>query len=505
MGVAVGTAVGSALLASGASFAVASAVVTALPAIALAAGAVVTSQIIAERNRAQFGSGYSLINDDRGLQQDVPLAAPEHLYCSGYATLAGRQFFKRGGEANRPYFWVGKLLAAHECDGLDALYINNTRILIDPLTGYATSSPFNDGAMSFIEVSFRNGHIDQAIDPIIARDFPDIPSTFRQRGHCTIVIKAHYGDGANAQAQDDKHKALYGDNAFNPISRVRGAKPYDPRDPNQDANGPSTWVWTQNAVLNIAHNLCLRFPEMRARMDWAKIKDEAEICDRFIATKAGEKLRQYTMDGVISSADDASAFITSMLSSCGGQLIRTQGKIHIMPAHRKLAVGTLSLKNHRGGIQYHGDNSLGETVNEVRPEFMSPERNFKIIPGPVIRKQADVDADGVERPITARFPFTERHERAQPMATRIYKEGRVVETVSTGCNISALKWEAGHVIMLDMASLFPKLIGAWEILTNKLDKRTGEHQLNLRRYDETSMDFDAATEEQDFVVEEIAA
>jgi hypothetical protein len=96
--------------------------------------------------------------------------------------------------------------------------------------GLATSVPFSDGGNVYLKVSFRNGSINQAIDPIIAADFPSMPATFRQRGHATLVMRAHYGFGSGFQEQDDDHKRIYGDQGLlQPLTRFRGAKCYDPR------------------------------------------------------------------------------------------------------------------------------------------------------------------------------------------------------------------------------------------------------------------------------------
>lgn len=188
----------------GASFAFASAVVTALPTILIAAASITASAVLADRQRDTFKSSSTPVNNDIGLQQNVPNAAPEHLLALGYATTAGRTIFRAGGIENRPYYWLGLVLAAHKTDGLESIELGNTTIIIDPATGNATSSPFNDGVISFIEVSYRNGDINQEIDPIIARDFPEMISTFRHRGHTTLFLKVHFGDGASSSTARGK-------------------------------------------------------------------------------------------------------------------------------------------------------------------------------------------------------------------------------------------------------------------------------------------------------------
>lgn len=167
-------------------------------------------------------------NDVNGLQQILKQSIPAQRLILGRAAVGGALFFYK---AKKPYIWYGILIAAHEIEGIESLIINGNDVFIGP-DGFATSVPFADGDHKYIEVSFRNGLLNQAIDPIIARDFPDMPSTFRQRGHATVVIKAHYGFGNDWQAQDDDHKRVYGDQGtLQPIFRTKGARCFDPRRP----------------------------------------------------------------------------------------------------------------------------------------------------------------------------------------------------------------------------------------------------------------------------------
>ena len=504
----VGLAVGNALLAGGASFAFASAVVTALPTIALIGAA--TAYNVITTKRAASASGAGAVSDPRGLQQSVLDAAPEHGLGLGYATLAGKPFFIRGGEANKPYFWVGVLLAAHECDGLDSIWINGTKVLIDPATQLATSSPFNDGVTSFIEVSFRNGDIDQAIDPIIARDFPDMPATFRQRGHATAVLKAHYGTGEDRDAREDKHKTLYGEGQFTPLYRFRASKVYDPRALNQAADDPSTWAWTRNATLNTVHYLCWKFPGMRARIDWDAVARAADIDDEIVFSKAGRAMARHTVDGVVSDGDEAAGVIRALLSANSGRLVRQASGLSVMPATQRRPVGTLHAGNIRGDIDYSRDMALGETVNTVKAECIIPGAtadgggNFQMLPLPVITDAAGLAADGQERAVSPQLTFTEEHERGQRIAARIAREARLGETMTTGCDLSALAWKVGETITLDLAHILPRYSGEWELMKIGFDARAGHYRLDLRRYDSAIEDYNPSTDEQSFQLAEAA-
>jgi len=493
-------AVGTAVLTSTGSFAVASAAVTAFWATAATVALnVAVSSVVADRQRRARQNSQRIVGDDRSLQQSIPEPAPEHYRLYGYAFLAGTPFFLRGGEENRPYLYRGVALAGHECDGLDSVWINGTRVLIGN-DGFATSTPFNDGVTQFIKVSFRSGTLTQAIDSILSADFSSLPSTYRQLGTCTAVIKAHYGTGANRDEQEDKHRELFGDGEFVPLWRVRGAKIYDPRDVTQSLGDPSTWQWSRNAALVIADYLVWKYPSIS--IDWDRIAEAADICDLTVRSKAGEAFAQFTMDGVIRAGDPPQDVINDLLSSCGGRLIRQEGKYHVRPAQIETPVGTIHAGNLRGGIQFNNGLPVGQLVNELKPEFFSPERGYKMVPGPVISVPADVTADGERRSRSERYPFTETSPRAQRLASIEYKEGRIQQTVTLGVDLSAFKWAAGRTVMLDLAQFNPVLTGQWRILNRPWSDGLGGYTLQLKKYDASVMDFDPATDEQDFEIDE---
>ncbi len=501
MAATVSYAVGSAVLAASGSFAVASAVSTAVS-LAITAAPVVISAIAADRQRKAAAAQAALSNDDRALQQAIPKSAPEHMLLLGYAHIAGTPFFIRGGKGNRPYLYKGFLLAAHECDGLDSVWINGQQVFIDS-DGFATSTPFNDGSTQFIRVSFRAGTLAQAIDPILDNDFAAIPSTYRQRGQCTAVIKAHYGTGGSRDAQDDKHRELYGDGEFTPLFRVRGAKVYDPRAPSHVLGDSDTYEWTRNAALNAAHFLVWKYKDMQDRIDWDRIALAADVCDKIRYSADGTAFPQFTLDGAIFSNDPVADTIQALLSACGGRLIRRAGKFYVYPAQTETAVGTLHAGNLRGALQYSNGLPRGQLTNELHPEFMSPERDYKIVPGPVISVTADQTTDGEVRSRTERYPFTEYHYRAQRLAQIDYREGRQQETLVAGVDMSALQWDAGRIVNVDLDAFLPELTGSWRIERKSWSDDLMGYVLELKKYDSSIIEFDPTTDEQEFEVEDV--
>jgi len=496
MATAVGTAVAMTAFHAGASVAT----VTALTVNAAAIGsAIITAASIgyslyqADQMRQGFDA-MTGISNDQGLQLPVKQAIPPQRLILGSGTSSGAVFFSHGDEDSRPYVYFGYLLANHECEGLEAIYLNNHKVLIDE-NGDATATPYNDGSTSFIKASSRNGSIDQAIDPIIAADFPDMPSTFRQRGHTTIVVKAHFG------ADRDAHELLYGSSGFNPIFRIKGARIYDPRDPTQILADPSTYKWSDNASLCFMHFLRWKWPHLLERINWDQVAIAADIDDEWGFTKSGLAYRKGTVNGVVQSHEDGTEVIQSLLTANSGKLIIDEGKMYPVPAHRKLSVGTFHDGMLKGGISFTPHKPYGELVNTMKVEFMAEDRDNKFIVGPVIQDVAAVTKDGGERERSIRLPFTETHQRAQMIANRSLKDGRQEKQLVAGSTIECLAWRPGQVIEVDLQS-YPLVNGRYEIISKTWDEQMNGYSLELLEYADSIHDYDPANDERDFELDQ---
>lgn len=442
------------------------------------------------------------VNDNNAIQTLLKQAIPPQRLILGTATTGGALFFFKD---KPPYLWMGILLAAHECDGLDSLYINGRRVFIGA-DGFATSVPFSDGSNHYLEVSFRNGHIDQAIDPIIARDFPDMPATFRQRGHATIVVKAHYGFGADREAKDDDHKTVYGDSGqFAPLTRLRGARIHDPRAPGQSLADPTSWTWSDNAALAMAHYLTYRWPDTRlvdpGRIDWDKVAEAADICDRWQGTAAGGTIRAATVNGVVQSTDDPFDVIENLKTALTGLLVLEGGRVFPVARAVREPEATLHLGMVRGGFQYSSEPALAEMANIIKTTFVAPDRDWQTVAGPVLRRTDYITADGAPREQTVSGAFVEDHRRMQAKAKAEMALRRRGRTVICGASLEAIGWQIGKPYRVDLPGLFAKANGVYELVGKDWDEKARALRLSLVEDVAASLRF-SPSEEQAFTLDD---
>ena len=469
---------------------------------------------------AAIGAGYqaiqasklkkqlSAINDDKGIQQILKQTVPAQRLVLGTVTQGGAMFFY---EAKPPYIWYGILLAGHPCGAFKGLYVNGHDVRFTP-DGFATTTPYRDGANKYLEISYRSGDIDQAIDPIIARDFPNMPSTFRQRGHATLVIKAHYGFGATRQAKQDDHEAKYGPTGrFTPLVRHEGALAYDPRKPGHVLDDESTWAFTSNAILNTARFLTHGWPDTRLvdsdRLDWDRWAIAADEADRWDMGKDSRTFRRHTADGVIQSTDDPYDVIDALRTAALCHLVIDRGRIYPVMRQRRPATATIHLAMLRGPVEYVSAAKKADLVNIVNSEFIAPEREYQMVNGPVLRRSDLIALDGQPRAFTLRGSFVEGSSRIQRLQHAWLKVKRAGRGLSIGVTIEALdqtKFGIGCKVRVAFpeGTLFALYNGEYEVVGRGWDERLEHMRLTLREAVDDVKDFDPATDEQDFTLDD---
>lgn len=441
-------------------------------------------------------------NDPNGLQQILKQAIPPQRLVLGRATTGGALFFYR---AKKPYIWYGILLAAHEIDGFENLFINGYTVYIDE-DGFATSVPFRDGDRKYIEVSFRRGTLDQAIDPIIARDFPGMPATFRQRGHATIVIKAHYGFGSGFERQYEDHKRVYGDQgALQPLVRLRGAKVPDLRRAGVAIGDPSTWVWSDNAALTTSRFLIHKWPDTQLldppRLEWDQWMRGADECDRWEVSKDGETFRRHTVNGIVQSTDDPWDVIENLKTAMGGHVILDRGKVYPVVRGPRGPVATLHQDMLIGGIEYTSEPRARELVNIAKPTFIAPDREYQEVAGPVLRRNDLIAQDNKPREISPRGAFVEDHRRMQRITSAQLNWARDGRTLNVGATTEALPWGVGKVYRVHLLGPLARVNGLYELVSKGWDDRLRAYRLGFVGYDPEATWFDPQ-DEQDFVIDD---
>lgn len=428
---------------------------------------------------------------DQGQKLTVQQAVPSQRLIYGRALVGGPLFFY---EVKPPYLYLGIVLASHEIDGVEEVRIGNKPVVMDN-QGNAINSFFNDGTVSYLKVSIRSGTAAQAIDPILAADFPELPSAFRQRGHATAVLKMYYG----ANATD--HEKFWGNGSPKPYFLVKGMKVYDPRRASHSISDAATWQWSDNASLCLAHYLTFSKGANRAwaQIGIASLSEAAGHDDEQIQLLSGGFENRYTINGVIDTQTEPAQALLDMLTANLGHLIWRGGEYTILSGVGRDAVWTLNDDSARGSMDARYTRPARELVNTVRTVFTSPEREYQTANGPVLRNAAYLAADGEEHAITITLPFTSTHTRAQRIAKATMERARIGKLITRRESIEAIRLSAGDIVNIESAFL-ASLGMTGELNALRLSPDTLEVEIEAEQYSRSIYDWTAAVDEQAFTM-----
>lgn len=457
-----------------------------------------------------IGLGLSLLQNklfgekDRGgppslipIRQVVRQATPRQRFIYGRALVGGAYCFLN---KSPPYLVAQFLVAAHRCDAVEAVYINGYRCEFNA-AGEAVTPRFRRDGTPFVEISTRLGDPDQAIDPLLAAEFPDVPTTFRQRGQTVVTLKAYYG------ADYEENEAVFGAaSQFQPLFLVRGKPVHDPRLYSSDQDDETTWTWSRNWALCVSDWMRSSYGGRKRadQIDWDHVSAEADICDQPIGLTTGLSEPQFTLDGGFTSEENPFQIAEQMMASAGrAAALWRRGKFAPLCDVYREPVRTLTQTDLVGGFSYTSAHGRRDVLNTVRSEFVSELRDYKAAMSPPLIDSALVTSDGETLEATIQRPFVVGHERAQRLDELTLRRSRLGRQVTISIGIEHLELEVGDVINLEFED-FPQVDGTYTIRYARSGGLLRTMELTLEETPEASVhEWDPDTQVQDSSLVEI--
>jgi hypothetical protein len=245
----------------------------------------------------------------------ISQAIPPRIYGYGTARIGG--FAMLWEEWRRWLYYVGAI-AGHRIHQVRGLWMDDERVTLDEY-GFVQRSASKRFGWEYVRVDWRLGlPIETAYD-FIAGNLQDsgmYGSDFRGDGQASVGISFR-------PAKADAFGKVYG-GIPRPSLEADLALVWDFRDPLQDPEDESTWTWTTNPVLIIAHYLC--FSEFGFRRNYAEAilpvieqwVQEANICDEPVPRRSGGTEPRYQCAGWFTSENEPKAVLNALLVTCDG-------------------------------------------------------------------------------------------------------------------------------------------------------------------------------------------
>lgn len=479
---------------------------TALGVLETSTAAIVIGTVVSVAVNAAIGLGLSLIERalfDRGQQlgqippqvtpvrQIVRQSTPRQRFIYGRALVGGAYSYLN---KNPPYLITQFLVAAHACDAVEAVYINGYLCEFNS-AGDAVTPRFRRDGTPYLKISTRLGDPDQAIDPLLASEFPDIPTTFRQRRHTVVTLRAYYGNDY------DDHENVWGPAAtFSPLFLVRGKKVHDPRVYSSDPDDETTWAWSRNWALCTADWMRSSYGGRKkvAQIDYDAIAAEADLCDQPIALTTGATEPRYTLDGGFQSDQTPFEVVENMLRAAGeSACLWRRGKFAPQVDVPRDPVRTLTQSDLVGGFQFRSARTRSEALNTVQSEFVFPLRDYKAAMTPPLVDTVQKTADGQELAQTVSRPFVAGEERSQRLDKITLERSRLGRELRIIVGIEHLELEAGDHVLIEFDD-FAAVNGAYVIRQASSDGLLRTMELTLQEAAPTTLyAWDPSTDVQD--------
>ena len=361
--------------------------------------------------------------------------------------------------------WTVVSLASHECDDIEAIWLDGDEIpsaLIDWAgTGGVTSGTY--GPISGNEVTNfyrRLGSDTQSHVSELASAFSDWTTSHVGKGTCYVVsafeLGTRTGEGVWSNGAPQSIRAV-----------VKGKKVYDPRlDSTNGGSGvhrladPATWEWSDNPALCLADYLFDADLGMGAEgvsysdIDWAMVATAANQCDATVTSPAGNQKR-FTCNGVLDTGTAYADNIRNLLSSMAGTLTWSGGKYRIRAAAYEAPTFTFTENDIVGDVQVQPERPRAQRFNTVRGTFIDPSADYAATQFLRVQDSDYLSTrdDGQELATSIALPMTNDQYMAQRLAWRSLRLNNQQTTAVVPLNWKALKVGVGDRINLTVSEL----------------------------------------------------
>lgn len=365
-------------------------------------------------------------------------------------------------------------LAGHEVEEIGDVYFNGELV---PLSASGAATGFYQG---FVRVKKWLGGWDQTADPDLIAAFPgQVTEAHRFRGiACLYVRLTHDPNGKFAQGVPTV------------TALVKGRKVYDPRDVGQTIADPSTWKWSDNAVLcalDYIRGVPMRLmttaierpyglgPQMTDDdIDLTNIGAEANVADELVTVIGGGTQRRYTMNGTVDTDVAPNEILAHMRAAMAGSIHVSGGQFQIECGYWRPPTLTLTDDDLAGPKRTQVRRQSVDLFSGVKGVYVGPLNNFQPADFPSVQDALAVAEDnGEERWADVEFPFTNTPAACQRLAWIMVQENRQQIVIDRRLKLSALATRVGDVVAVNDDkrgwSSKPFKITSWSLVTEAGD------------------------------------
>lgn len=325
--------------------------------------------------------------------------SPEE-YVYGEMRKGGTVTYMEGTEENNKYLHLIVVLAAHECESIEEVYVNDEIVTLDS-NGFVTGDKWK----SKLRIKKYNGS-ELTADPDLVAESNNVDGQFVGTDYAYLYIRA------------EDEREVFSGGLPNFTARVRGKKCYDPRD--------GQTRWTRNLALCLRDYLTSSYGVRATASQVANAmwSTAANVCDEDVALNGGGTEKRYTSDAVIKSTETRRSVLNKFMAACAGTLWYGNEWL-FKPGYYTSPVGDLDTSSLRGPVQINPKPRRRQRFNVVRGTFVSAADDYVDTDFSEVRNASFIAADdGHERSLDLTLGYTTSHAAAQRIGTQTLNRSR---------------------------------------------------------------------------------
>jgi len=245
---------------------------------------------------------------------------------------------------------------------------------------------------------------------------------------------------------------------------VKGSKVYDPRldstrggSGSHRANDQSTWEWSDNWALIVAHYLLGYRQEGRIvygvgvnpdDVDWDQCIAMANVCDETVDGKP-----RYRVGGLFPTNQDHEGIVRQLEASIGGKVAKIGGRYYIWCPHDDLfAINTITDNQvlREAGVNFTPAGPLRDLFNTARGRYIEPDAIYQPVPYPSVFEGTAITEDGRERLMDRDFSIIQDRSIAERVAREMVRRSRFTATWTLAVGPAGLLYQPFSVVNLNI-------------------------------------------------------
>ena len=326
------------------------------------------------------------------------------------------------------------LVATHEINSFDTIYIDDQALTIDGSGNVTAPSQFANK----VRINTHLGTTGQAADAdLVAESGAGWSVDHKLSGIAYIYARL------------DFDKNAFPNGIPNISAIVEGKKVYDPR--------TSTTAYSANPALCIRDYLMngtYGVGATSAEIDDTAFQSAANICDESVALSGGGTENRYEFHGTMQTNNAPKRILEEMITSCGGVISYVNGKFTIKVAKYVAPTVTIDEDDIIDTINVQTKRSKRDNYNAIKGIFSPETTNYVAADYPALTSSTFEAEDGGDRKfLNYNLPYTVSSPMAQRLAKIALYRNRQQISMQLNCNLKAFDISVGDNIYVTNSRL----------------------------------------------------